>query len=119
MDATDHKSYGIDATDHKSYGQGELPGTIPSYAPLFPHIPHEGVRGPTGDMTGLTGNCQLYRGSSVCTKLVGNNSVFVRPPNTISDLDRRQEVDDYTKKGIKYSSAHSKSTAILSVDNAS
>ncbi|KAG1653074.1 hypothetical protein GQR58_014094 [Nymphon striatum] len=31
----------------------------------------------------------------------------------------RTEVDDYTKKGIKYSSAHSKSTAILSVDNAS
>ncbi|KAG1653547.1 hypothetical protein GQR58_025498 [Nymphon striatum] len=30
----------------------------------------------------------------------------------------RQEVDDYTKKGIKYSSAHSKSTAILSVYNA-
>ncbi|KAG1659207.1 TBC1 domain family member 23 [Nymphon striatum] len=59
-----------------------------------------------------------------------NISIWLKKPDVVDSFQchevkkngymyLRQEVDDYTKKGIEYSFAHSKSTAILSVDNAS
>ncbi|KAG1653040.1 Disintegrin and metalloproteinase domain-containing protein 12 [Nymphon striatum] len=67
--------------------------------------------------TGTTSDSRCY-GQNEKGSVNGNCGYEIIHKN-YTPCHKEQEVDDYTKKGIKYSSAHSKSTAILSVYNAS